>query len=289
MFTESPDAALRINEGWRKVLNADLEQAARSSVSENLRVDIWVARTDSVLRAEPSLKILTKDDWNTLARLKTSAARDCATATRVLLRLGLSQMVDNRISPREWHFKTTPFGKPVISNHLPTLNFNISHADAVIVVAISSRLQLGIDVESVDQELTADVIAGFCNTQEQAVIQGCHPAQRSREFIRLWTRKEAYAKLLGFGHSIDFSSMDSLPDAFGIGCDTHSTSSVHFESFYVPVGDSLYHASLAIEKMNAGSIDIRIIDVIGHSEAKNASIMCKNLHSGRRSQCEIRP
>jgi len=270
--TEWRAAALRTNAGWRKILKPDLEQAASASVVENSRVDVWVARTDSLLQGEP-LKILTSDDWNTLARLKTSAARDCATATRILLRLGLSEMVDDRISPREWHFKTTPFGKPVISSRLPVLNFNISHADAVIVVAISSRLQLGIDVESVDQELTADVIAGFCNAQEQAVIQGCHPAQRSREFIRLWTRKEAYAKLLGFGHSIEFSSMDSLPDAFGIGCDTHSASSVHFESFYVPVGHSLYHASLAIEKMNAGSIDIRIIDVIGHSETKSAFVI----------------
>jgi phosphopantetheinyl transferase len=265
-------AALRTNEGWRKILKPDLEQAASSSVVENSRVDVWVARTDSLLQGE-SLKILTSDDWNTLARLKTSAARDCATATRILLRLGLSEMVDDRISPREWHFKTTPFGKPVISNHLPVLNFNISHADAVIVVAISSRLQLGIDIESIDQELTEDVIAGFCNAQELAVIRGCHPAQRTREFIRLWTRKEAYGKLLGFGHLIDFSSMNGLPDAFGIECDAHSTSSIHFESFYVPIDRSLYHASLAIEKISAGTVDIRIIDVIRHNETKNAFVI----------------
>lgn len=262
----------RFVESWRKVIEPDWKREPCNdgrNLGEKLRVAVWVARTKSLLNAHSSHKILTVDDRSAHSRLQTRATRDCAIAAKLLLRLCLSQTVQRRIEPCEWHFQRTLLGKPRISSYLPNINFSVSHADAVTVVAVSSSLNLGIDVESVDQELTGNVIAGFCSPKEQTLLQGLPRSQRAREFIRLWTQKEAYTKLLGCGHSIEFSSIECLPDTLQEG--TEANTSIHFESFYVPVDQSLFHASLAIEKSNDASVDIRLINVLGPAGKNPAS------------------
>jgi phosphopantetheinyl transferase len=266
----------RFRESWRKIIESDSKQKHHDQApnfGEKLCVAVWIARTEALLKAQSSHKILTDDDRSALARLQTSAARDCAMAAKLLLRLSLSQSVERRIEPCEWHFQRTLLGKPRISSSLPDVNFSVSHTDAVTVVAVSSSLNLGIDVELVDQELTGNVMAGSCNPKElTAAFQSLPQPQRTREFIRLWTQKEAYTKLLGCGHSIEFSSIECQPDALRVEGEASSAASIHFEHFYVPVDHALYHASLAIEKPSLASIDVRLINVLGPEGTNNAHI-----------------
>jgi phosphopantetheinyl transferase len=262
----------RFLESWRKIIPPDCDWDINGpSVGERLRVSVWVARTQSLVQAQSSFKILTDDDWSALAQLRAHGSRDCALAAKIMLRLGLSQTVGRQIAPREWKFERTSLGKPQVTGSPLDINFSVSHTDAVTVVAVASKLNLGIDVESTDQDLTAHVVAGFCHANEQAPLMGLPQYQRAREFIRLWTQKEAYTKLLGCGHSIEFSTIECTSDGIPTGGNADLSSSIHFENFFVPVDHCLYHASLAIEKPTVRSVDVHLINVVGPTEKNGVS------------------
>jgi 4'-phosphopantetheinyl transferase superfamily len=153
----------------------------------------------------------------------------------------------------------------------------------VTVVAASVSLNLGIDVELIDQDVPEGTLSGFCHPQERAVLQRLRPDQKAREFIRFWTEKEAYTKLLGSGHSIEFSSIRSLHGGLAssserdvearLDAGPETGSAIRFESFFVSEGSALYHVSLAVDapRPRIGVIDIQLIDVIGPDRIKSRS------------------
>ena len=73
--------------------------------------------------------------------------------------------------------------------------FSISHCKQGIVVAVSET-PIGIDIEAI-RPLNEGLVQKAMNPQEQAQIAAA--ANPEQEFIRLWTRKEAYVKMLGTG------------------------------------------------------------------------------------------
>jgi 4'-phosphopantetheinyl transferase len=89
-------------------------------------------------------------------------------------------------------FQYNEHGAPYIE-HGPY--FSISHSKQGIAVAISDQ-PIGIDIEAI-RPLNEGLVHKAMNPQEQAQIAAAtNPAQ---EFIRLWTRKEAYVKMQGTG------------------------------------------------------------------------------------------
>ena len=73
--------------------------------------------------------------------------------------------------------------------------FSISHCKQGIVVAVSET-PIGIDIEAI-RPLNEGLVQKAMNPQEQAQIAAA--ANPEQEFIRLWTRKEAYVKMQGTG------------------------------------------------------------------------------------------
>ena len=87
--------------------------------------------------------------------------------------------------------------------------FSLSHSKRGIAVAISDE-PIGIDIETI-RPLSEGLVQKAMNPQEQAQIAAAaNPAQ---EFIRLWTRKEAYVKMQGTGIISDMHKIlcDMLP------------------------------------------------------------------------------
>jgi phosphopantetheinyl transferase len=274
----------RFLRGWQRTITTGREPRPEAhAAAETPRVCVWVARTRSLLKARSSFKVLTDDDWASLAQLRAETTRNSAMAAKILLRLGLSQVVGRCVEPRDWQFQRTPLGKPLISKALPGVNFSVSHADAVTVVAASSSVNVGIDVELIDQDVPEGTLTGFCHPQERAVLQKLAPYQKAREFIRIWTHKEAYTKLLGSGHAIEFSSIRCLRDedagswessADGsANTDAQSVPSIGLENFFVSDGPSLYHVSLAVDapRSKIDAIDVQLIDVVGPDLGKSPS------------------
>ena len=87
--------------------------------------------------------------------------------------------------------------------------FSLSHSKRGIAVAISDE-PIGIDIEAI-RPLSEGLVQRAMNPQEQAQIAAA--ANPEQEFIRLWTRKEAYVKMQGTGIISDMHKIlcDMLP------------------------------------------------------------------------------
>jgi phosphopantetheinyl transferase len=98
-------------------------------------------------------------------------------------------------------------GKPL---H-PQLKFNISHTDSLVCLVVSQTLDVGIDCETIQSLDCADFQYCFSDQEWLQISSALDPM---REFIRLWTRKEAALKALGYGLIEPLSDFVVLEDDF---------------------------------------------------------------------------
>ncbi len=97
------------------------------------------------------------------------------------------------ISPEKISFGKTEYGKPFAIGL--DVHFNVSHSGNMVVCAIDKN-PVGIDVEKI-REYKFSVAKRVCSAEEILFIeQSENPA---KEFIKIWTMKEAYAKFSGTG------------------------------------------------------------------------------------------
>jgi phosphopantetheinyl transferase len=257
-------------EGWRKAIGKRVNRSAAKPIAEQKgRIDVWIANTRTLMNAQSCLKILTEDDWASLARLQDPSARYSAIAAKVLLRLGLSRAVDYRIAPSDWQFGRSASDKPILVNTLTNINFSVSHVDEFVAVAVSPIFNVGIDIESVDRNVSEGVIDEFYHVDEQRSVRGLPPPQRTRELIRLWTLKEAYSKMIGLGHSLDFKMIKFLLDPINLPSENQAPNwPTQFEKFYVAVKHTLFHGALAIQHpaRHAISTEVQIISLVDSEE-----------------------
>lgn len=121
--------------------------------------------------------------------------------TRALVRTVLSRYVS--IRPQEWIFSTNAYGRPEVVNaqaRAEWLSFNISHTHSLIVLGVTKRRALGVDVENVSaREAAIEVADRYFAPQEVAVLLAAPRDQQQYRFFEYWTFKEAYIKARGMG------------------------------------------------------------------------------------------
>nr|WP_170117082.1 4'-phosphopantetheinyl transferase superfamily protein [Phyllobacterium sophorae] len=105
----------------------------------------------------------------------------------------------------------TVHGKPLVPDG-PSIS--ISHSGELAVIALSSALSIGVDIEAIkDSAVFAPAVLDTLTKSELAYF-----SDRTGDaafLLRAWTRKEATAKVLGAGLSFDFRSLSVLD---GYGC-----------------------------------------------------------------------
>ena len=99
-------------------------------------------------------------------------------------------------------FEYNEHGKPSIVGH-PEIFFNLSHCKEAAICAISNA-PIGVDVECF-REYKDSLVNYTMNDEEKADIAAS--ATPEVTFIRLWTMKEATAKLIGTGITHDVKSL----------------------------------------------------------------------------------
>lgn len=104
-------------------------------------------------------------------------------------------------------------GKPWLKNY-PQIHFNISHGKDMVVCGVD-RSPLGVDVEAV-RPVRKNIFRRVLTKREQDWLKECEKYDGEdswyRDFFRLWTLKESYAKAVGKGLAVDFTSVEfSLP------------------------------------------------------------------------------
>jgi 4'-phosphopantetheinyl transferase len=116
------------------------------------------------------------------------------------------------IAPRAVELRRAAAGKPEawVGGAPAELRFSLSHSGEWAMIGLSGYGEIGVDVERPRRRPLYEHAAGMLAPAEKLLVDGMNPAQRERELLGLWTRKEGYLKAIGVGLRQDPSSVDAL-------------------------------------------------------------------------------
>lgn len=135
-------------------------------------------------------------------RLKRDPAKKLSVAAGMLARRGIALQL--HIDPKQISFRNTKNGKPYAEGL--DIHFSLSHSGSMAVCAVSDR-PVGIDVEKNKPVHLGVVKKCFTKAEQRYVLAGKEKTQE--RFLEIWTKKEAYVKMMGTGIQ-DFLTFDVL-------------------------------------------------------------------------------
>jgi 4'-phosphopantetheinyl transferase len=169
-------------------------------------VDVWRADLGAKPGGLGELEgLLCAQERERAARIVRARDRMLWARSRGMLRALLGRYVDR--DPRELALELGAHGKPALGDddgHASDLRFNLSHSGGMMLVAVTAGREVGVDVEVVRdparRTLDERAIAARVLGAEQARrLERLEPRERTREFQRAWTMREAAVKCLGTG------------------------------------------------------------------------------------------
>jgi 4'-phosphopantetheinyl transferase len=175
-------------------------------------VQLWfapVAASYDAARLAAYETLLKGDELARWRRFHYAVDRQRFLVGRAFMRTVLAECLGHP-DPASLQFSYTAHGKPELAGpHAGKLHFNLSHTDALLVLAVDRRHAVGVDVEAVTRnvELLALAKRYFAAHEYAELAELDESAQRER-FFALWTLKEAWLKARGLGLHIpldDFS------------------------------------------------------------------------------------
>jgi len=102
------------------------------------------------------------------------------------------------VHPAEVRIDFHEKGKPFFPD-FPNFKFNITHGGNIIAVAFCDEQEVGIDVENNNRKVNLQIAECHFTSAEAEFLRKTPEQQRPHAFLRLWTIKEAYLKMLGTG------------------------------------------------------------------------------------------
>ncbi|CAK9202034.1 unnamed protein product [Sphagnum troendelagicum] len=132
---------------------------------------------------------------------------------RTLVRTTLARYASGIVAPSSLRFTKNEFGKPNVIWPVkrlddwrpPSLCFNLTHTQSLLMCAVTQKAEVGIDVEERERKFTRDLMAlarrQLSPEEADWLSQFTDPNEQRCQFMQLWTLKEAYVKALGKGIS----------------------------------------------------------------------------------------
>jgi len=166
-------------------------------------VHLW--RIDADLEDRPlqiCRQLLSPQEQQRADRLRFAVHQRRFIASRGALRRILGQYLN--CPPDQLAFDYGDQGKPVLVPGINPLDlqFNLSHSEALTLVAIAPQHPVGVDLECRRSMNNLSALTRrFFSPAEFDAIQGCPAAEQELLFFRYWTAKEALLKAMGQGLS----------------------------------------------------------------------------------------
>ncbi|MDD2582503.1 MAG: 4'-phosphopantetheinyl transferase superfamily protein [Desulfuromonadaceae bacterium] len=202
-------------------------------------------------RAVPGINpihYVSSDERSRADRLLDPCKKKSFLAYRSLLREIFGRYL--RIEPEDVHFEIGEQGKPYLSNtgvNKEQLQFNLSHSDTMLLLAVAADREVGIDVERVNIDIPFTDIARIAfSLREQQELFALPGQLQPAAFYRCWARKEAYMKACGMGFVMKSAGFDVtlLPGTPAALITPNKPPGWHLFDITVPED---YYAALAVE------------------------------------------
>lgn len=213
---------------------------------------VWRIPLDAASTQLPPIPdILAPGEMERANRFRFEKDRRRFAACRTALRLILGHYLG--CPAPSIHFATTPRGKPFLdpATHTQRLCFNVSHSHELALCALMHNRPVGVDLEHHRTVVEmARIVERFFSPAERAWFQKTPASDQPGLFFRIWTRKEACLKAMGYGiddhvEQLDVSPCPELPAHWVQDHDTSNTS-VHWHITDLAAGQD-YSAALAFQ------------------------------------------
>jgi 4'-phosphopantetheinyl transferase len=171
---------------------------------------IWFIEPEAI--QEPAqlsrfLQWLSPEERAQYGRFRFDKHRHTYLVSHALLRGALSLIA--QVEPAQFCFNKNAYGKPFLAGPLEhqALYFNLSHTEGLAALAISTHIELGVDVENKHrQDMTQALAEQFFAPEECRVVATIGDTERTEKMLEFWTLKESYIKAVGAGLSIPLDS-----------------------------------------------------------------------------------
>lgn len=170
-------------------------------------IHLWRADLGRHVGVLPALeRTLAPDEFAKARQFRLERDRNRYVFAHGVLRTILARYVG--ATPSQLVFRYGLAGKPELKRR--PVRFNMSHADGLVLYAISRRRDVGVDVERVRPDV-AEIVANWLGWplawRSRAALS---PQRRRRLFFRGWTRLEAYAKARGEAPTLDKETFEGF-------------------------------------------------------------------------------
>lgn len=189
-------------------------------------VDLWLCACDGMdhLDRQACLAMLDPQEHAQWLRYVCSSARDQYLVARALSRSLLASV--HGCAAEALRFGKSAYGRPYVA--WPQVDgaahFNLAHTDGLVVMALASSAEIGVDVEHVDRAWDWASLSSSCfHPDERRQVLASEAPHSCEVFFQTWTLKEAYAKARGLGLQLPLNSYAFDLDGQGIGltCEPH--------------------------------------------------------------------
>lgn len=148
---------------------------------------------------------LSSEELKRSERINFKKTKEFFCLRKGLIRIVLSNYLN--IHPKEIEYFYTRNGKPYFSQKIyKDIYFNISHSKELLLVGISTKGNIGVDVEKLNMGLNVSLLAeSVLSLKEMNLWRHLDQDVRVRSYYKAWVQKEAISKALGVGISIGFN------------------------------------------------------------------------------------
>lgn len=195
----------------REPISSKLELPGLTALNFNIETNdchVWSLSLDQPLAVLSALEqVLSEEERRRAAAFRLPAPRQQFIVARGALRTLLGRYLDT--PPAHCAFNVNDFGKPFLRTPSVDLRFNVAHSGAQALIAVARAVEVGVDIE-IHRPLgdSHGLARTILSPADLARWQQLPEAIRMAAFYSIWTRKEAVAKAVGQGLSMEFTAME---------------------------------------------------------------------------------
>jgi 4'-phosphopantetheinyl transferase len=181
----------------------------------------WVTDPDHLARCHD---LLDEEEKARHARFKFERDARLFLVSHALVRTALSDFAANvSVHPAAWRFETNAYGRPRIvqESGAPSMHFSLSHTHGLAACVVASTADVGVDAEAESRNLDMATLAPrVMSPSELPRFQSASAAVQRKQFLSLWTLKEAFTKARGLGLNLPVEKLSFFVNGHTIhfGC-----------------------------------------------------------------------